>query len=126
METVLKDIYQIACVPNPKEVRASIDRKFWGEKVIREDYNRLKQEVAADIKAGKKQKALERISSYYHEQESINADVGSSEVSHNLDHDIKDLRQRVEDVFKGPAPAVSRKQKSSAKELQYEGYQGRR
>jgi Ca-activated chloride channel homolog len=126
METVPGGNYQIACVNNQKEVRASIDRTSWSEKVIREDYNRLKQEVAADIKSGKKQKALERINSYYHEQDSINAAVGSPEVTRNLNHDLKDLQQRVEDTFTGSAPAVSRKQKSNSKALQYEGYQGRR
>ncbi|MGW8304073.1 MAG: vWA domain-containing protein [Desulfobacterales bacterium] len=126
METELDGSYIIACVKDPREVRASIDKASWAEKVIREDYNRLKQEVAADIKAGKKQKALGRIHSYYREQESINAAVGSAEVTQNLDRDLKDLQQRVEDTFEGAPAAVSRKQKASSKALQYEGYQGRR
>jgi Ca-activated chloride channel family protein len=126
METALNGSYKIACVKNQKEVRASIDRTSWGQKVIREDYNRLKQEVAADIKTGKKQKALQRIKSYYREQESINAAVGSAEVTQNLDRDLKDLQQRVEDTFKGSPSAVSRKQKANSKALQYEGYKGRR
>jgi hypothetical protein len=82
--------------------------------------------VAADIKAGKKQKALKRIHRYYHEQESINSTVGSAEVRQNLDRDLKDLQQRVEDIFSGEPSAVSRKQKASSKALQYEGYRGRR
>ena len=126
METVLDGSYKIACVNNPKEVQASIDSASWGEKVLREDYNRLKQEVAADIKAGEKQKALQRINSYYREQESINSAVGSAEVTQNLDRDLKDLRERVEDTFTGAPSAVSRKQKTSSKALQYEGYKGRR
>ena len=126
LETVLAEPFKIACVENKKEVQASIDKTSWAEKVIQEDYNRLKQEVAADIKAGKKQTALKRIQRYYREQESINASVGSAEVSQNLDRDLKDLRERVEDTFKGAPSAVSRKQKSSSKALQYEGYKGRR
>ena len=126
METELQGFYKIACVKDQREVQASIDKTSWTEKVIREDYNRLKQEVAADIKAGKKQKALGRIHSYYREQESINAAVGSAEVTQNLDRDLKDLRQRVEDTFEGSPSAVSRKQKSNSKILQYEGYKGRR
>jgi len=126
METALDGSYKIACVKDQREVQASIDKTSWTEKVIREDYNRLKQEVAADIKAGKKQKALGRIHSYYREQESINAAVGSAEVTQNLDRDLKDLQQRVEDTFQGSPSAVSRKQKSNSKALQYEGYKGRR
>jgi Ca-activated chloride channel family protein len=126
METELNGSYKIACVKDQREVQASIDKTSWTEKVIQEDYNRLKQEVAADIKAGKKQKALGRIYSYYREQESINAAVGSAEVTQNLDRDLKELRQRVEDTFEGSPSAVSRKQKSNSKILQYEGYKGRR
>ena len=125
-ETDLDGSYKIACVKDQREVQASIDKTSWTEKVIREDYNRLKQEVAADIKAGKKQNALGRINSYYREQESINAAVGSAEVTQNLDRDLKELRQRVEDTFEGSPSAVSRKQKSNSKTLQYEGYKGRR
>jgi Ca-activated chloride channel family protein len=126
METELDGSYIIACIKDPREVQASIDKASWTEKVIQEDYNRLKQEVAADIKAGKKQKALGRIHSYYREQESINAAVGSAEVAQNLNRDLKDLQQRVEDTFEGSPSAVSRKQKSNSKTLQYEGYKGRR
>ena len=126
METTLEGSYKIACVDNQKEVRASIDKTTWSEKVIREDYNRLKQEIAADIKAGKKQKALQRIHSYYREQESINEAVDSAEVTQNLDRDLKALRQKVEDTFQGAPAAVSRKQKANSKAMQYEGYKGRR
>ncbi|MGD8471166.1 MAG: VWA domain-containing protein [Desulfobacteraceae bacterium] len=126
IETALEGSYKIACIKDQREVQASIDKTAWAEKVIREDYNRLKQEVAADIKAGKKQKALRRIHSYYREQESINTAVGSAEVTQNLDRDLKDLQQKVEETFKGSPTAVSRKQKANSKALQYEGYKGRR
>jgi len=126
LETVLSEPLTIACVENKKEVQASIDKASWAEKVIQEDYNRLKQEIAVDIKAGKKRNALKRIHRYYREQDSINATVGSAEVRQNLDRDLKELQQRVEDTFTGEPSAVSRKQKASSKALQYEGYRGRR
>jgi Ca-activated chloride channel family protein len=126
METVLHDSFEIACVEDPKEVEASIDEASWTEKVIQEDYNHLKQAVAADIKAGEKEKALQRIKSYHQEQEAINEAVKSEKVSRNLDRDLKNLQQTVEDTFSGTPAAVSAKQKSNAKALQYEGYQGRR
>ena len=126
MQTSLDKTLTIACVKNKKEVQASIDKTSWTEKVIREDYNRLKQEVAGDIKAGKKQKALQRINSYYREQEAINRSVASEEVTHNLDRDLKDLRERVEDTFQGAPAAVTAKQKANSKAMQYEGYRGRR
>ncbi len=126
MQTGLDETLKIACVKNKKEVQASIDKTSWTEKVIREDYNRLKQEVAGDIKAGKKQKALQRINRYYHEQEAINRSIASEEVTQNLDRDLKDLRERVEDTFQGAPAAVTAKQKANSKAMQYEGYRGRR
>jgi Ca-activated chloride channel family protein len=126
MESALEESYEIACVKDQREVQASIDKSAWSEKIIHEDYNRLKQEVAADIKAGEKHKALQRIHTYYHEQQSINAAVGSAAVTQNLERDIKALEQRVEETFSGSPSAVSRKQQSNSKALQYEGYKGRR
>ena len=126
VESTLEGSYEIACVKDPREVQASIDKSSWAEKVIHEDYNRLKMEVAADIKAGEKQKALQRIDTYYHEQQSLNAAVGSAAVSQNLERDLRVLEQRVEDTFSGSPSAVSRKQQSNSKALQYEGYKGRR
>jgi Ca-activated chloride channel family protein len=125
-ETTLDGANEIACVKNPEEVHASIDKMSWSEKVIREDYNQLKQAVAADIKTGEKQKALQRIHNYQIEQEAINAAVQSEKVARNLDRDLKDLQQTVEGAFKGTPSEVARKQKSVSKALQFEGYQGRR
>jgi Ca-activated chloride channel family protein len=126
LEAILDDSFEIACVKNQKEVHSSIDKASWTDKVIREDYNRLKQEVAGDMKAGKKDKALRRIESYYREQESINQTVDSAAVTKNLDRDVRELKELVTDTFQGAPAAVMQKQKSNSKALQYEGYRGRR
>ena len=107
-------------------VFSSIDASSWSDKVIREDFNRLKQEVAADIKAGRKQQAMSRISQYHSEQEAANEVIGSAQVAENLDKDLKELQTFVEDTFQGAPAAVRQKQNSNAKALQYEGYSGRR
>lgn len=124
--TGLDESLAIACVNDPKRVYASIDKTRWSQIVIHEDFNRLKQDVAADIKSGKKQEALEKIEKYYNEKEAVNAVVGSAEVADNLDRDVKELKTMVKDTFKGAPAAVQQKQKSNAKSLQYEGYRGRR
>ena len=125
-ETTLEDSFTIACVKDQRKVFSSIDKTSWSEKVINEDFNRLKQEVAADLKSGKKQDAIKRIKKYHGEQEAVNAVVGSASVSENLDKDLKELEIYVEDTFRGAPAAVRQKQKSNAKALQYEGYRGRR
>ena len=93
---------------------------------MQEDFSRLKQEVAADIKAGKKGNALQRIDSYHEEQEKVNAVVGSAKVQQNLDKDVEELRELINDTFQGAPAAVEVKQKSNSKSLQYEGYRDRR
>ena len=125
-ETALEESFKIACVNDQKKVYSSINKTSWSEKVINEDFNRLKQEVAADIKSGKKQRALKKIDKYYEEQEAVNAAVGSAHVAENLDKDLKELRTFVKDTFEGAPAAVRQKQKSNAKTLQFEGYSGRR
>ena len=124
--TTLPETFQIACIKDPKRVLLSIDKSVWSDQVIYEDYNRLKQEVAGDIKAGKKARALDRIDKYRQEKKVLNATVASEAVAENLDEDVKELEQRVKGTFQGSPSAVLEKQKSSAKALQYEGYRGRR
>jgi Ca-activated chloride channel family protein len=125
-ETSIDESLTIACTTDRQKVRSSIDKLNWTDKVLKEDYNRLKQNVAADIRAGKKQTAIKRIENYYSEQEAVNEVVGSAKVTENLDKDINELRTFVEDTFHGAPEEVRQKQKSNAKALQYEGYSGRR
>jgi hypothetical protein len=107
-------------------VVSSIDRDRWESKVLKEDYGRLKQEVAADVGSGRMDGALKRIDDYEREQKALNSAVRSPAVERNLETDLKDLRKRVADTFSGPAAAVAEKQKAGAKSLQYEGYSERR
>ena len=125
-ETMLDNSLTIACVQDRRKVYSSIDQTRWSDKVINDDFNRLKQEVAADIKSGNKQKAMKRIESYMGEQRAVNAVVGSARVAQNLDKDVKELEAYVEKTFEGAPEAVRQKQKTNAKALQYDGYRGRR
>ena len=125
-EALLQDTFSVACVKNRREVYSSIDRARWTQKVLQEDFNKLKQEIAHDIKTGEKEKALKRIDQYQKEQKEINAVVDSQEVDKNLNTDLEQLRDVVKDSFLGAPAAVQEKQKLNSKSLQYEGYSGRR
>ena len=116
----------IACVEDQQEVVSSIDKAGWSDKVLKEDYNLLKEKVAADIRAGNKTSAVKRIEHYRREKEEINASVQSAEVSRNLTKDLDALKDQVNETFQGAPSAVQKKQKANAKALQYEGYSGRR
>lgn len=125
-ETALENPLTVACVGDEARVLSSIDRPRWEQKVLTEDYNRLKQEVAADISAGSREEAMKRIEKYQSEQHKLNSVVRSPEVSRNLEKDVSELKKRVDETFQGAPAAVMEKQKSSAKSLQYEGYSNRR
>jgi Ca-activated chloride channel family protein len=116
----------VACVPDEAAVMASIKKEHWGDQVVREAFSRLKEEVAADIRKGDKARAQARIQAYEAQQATINAVVGSSKVTKNLETDVHILRDKVDETFAGPPAAVAEKKKQASKSLQYEGYRMRR
>jgi Ca-activated chloride channel family protein len=125
-EARLEQTFTIACIGDPERVAASIDRSRWEGKVLKEDYGRLKQEVASHVRSGRVEAAMKSIDAYENEQKALNSAVGSSAVERNLETDLKDLRNRVAESFSGPPAAAAEKQKAGAKALQYEGYSERR
>lgn len=122
----LEKSFMIACVEDQQEVFSSIDKSGWADKVLKEDYNLLKEKVAADIKAGNKASAVKRIEHYRREKEEINASVQSDAVNRNLTKDLDALKDQIDETFQGAPSVVQQKQKANAKALQYEGYSGRR
>lgn len=121
-----QDDLSLACVVDKKAVMASIDQAVWGEQVVKEDYSRLKEEVADAIRKGRKDRALQEIKEYEARNRAANATVGSAMVTENLEKDVQGLRQSVEDTFTGAPAAVAEKKKQRSKALQYESYQIRR
>jgi Ca-activated chloride channel family protein len=117
---------ELACVKDPNAGIASIDKTIWENKVIKEDFSRLKEEVANDIRSGRKAEAVRRIEQYHLTQRAINTTIRSEAVADNLDYDLKGLRDTVDETFTGKPADVAEKQKKNAKLMQYEGYRDRR
>ena len=122
----LPDNLKLSCVSDPSDAMASIDKKTWENKVLQEDFSRLKEKVAADLRKGRQAEAVQKIEAYYDNQQAINAGVGSAAIAKNLDHDLLELRNTVDETFTGKPSAVAEKQKKNAKVLQFEGYRERR
>ena len=123
---VLPGAFTVACVADPAAAVASIRKDVWEKKVLQEDYGRLKQKVADDIRSGKAPQAMERIRKYQAEQQAVNAVVGSAMVDENLNEGIPELEEMVRKTFSGPAGEVEARQKRAAKTLQFESYKDRR
>lgn len=124
--TTLPDTFRVACVESPEDVVASIRKDVWAEKVLQEDFGRLKEAVAEAIRSGDEQRAMQRIQSYRQEKAAVNQVLASPRVAENLDEDVDALGVYVQETFAGKPEAVVLKQKKNAKALQYEAYQKRR
>lgn len=122
----VNDDLSLACVADPKAVIASIDKSAWGDQVVKEEYNQLKEKVATDIRKGRKEAAISKIREYEARTRAVNDAVGSAKVTDNLEKDVQSLRQSVEETFAGAPAAVAEKKKQRSKALQYESYQIRR
>jgi Ca-activated chloride channel family protein len=120
------ELLHVSCVRDNQEVVAGINKAVWAEQVVTEDFGRLKEQVSAALRDGKKDEALQVIEEYEHRTATLNSSIASDKVSRNLDQDVKTLRQGVETTFAGAPAAVEGKKKQYAKELQYESYQVRR
>lgn len=121
-----EELLTVSCVNDKTSALASMDKDVWEEKVIQEDYNKLRQDVALDIKNGKPEVAQAKIDAYYSEKQAENEIVKSERVGENLDKGMDELKQYVRSTFSGSAAEVARKQKVNAKSLQYDGYKDRR
>ena len=115
-----------SCVANPKAVAASIDKDSWERKALQEDYSKLKEQVAQDLRVGDEKGALSKIDSYKSEKKDANQAVGSVKVRDNLERDVAGLAATVKETFAAPAGQVEERQKLNAKALQQESYQQRR
>ncbi|MBC2709659.1 MAG: hypothetical protein HGJ94_01180 [Desulfosarcina sp.] len=116
----------VACVSDPAAALASIKKDSWADQVVQEEFSRLKEEVAADIRNGDKNRAQTRIQAYETRQAAVNTVVDSGKVAKNLETDVKALREQVDETFAGAPAAVAKKKKQVSKSMQYEGYKLRR
>lgn len=116
----------VACVADPSAAMASINKDVWTDQVVKDEFSRLKEAVAKDIRDGDKPRAQSRIREYEVKQAAINRVVNSEKVAENLVTDVKALRTQVEETFAGAPAAVAEKKKQVSKSLQYEGYKLRR
>ncbi|WP_419663895.1 von Willebrand factor type A domain protein [Desulfosarcina variabilis str. Montpellier] len=116
----------VLCVADPAAAMASINKKVWTDQVVKDEFGQLKENVAKDIRDGKKSRAQQRIREYEAKQAAINRVVGSCKVTQNLTTDVKVLRDQVEETFAGPPAVTAEKKKRVSKSLQYDSYKSRR
>lgn len=119
-ETELSGSLDVACTRDVKAAEESISPEVWEAQTLRQDYNRLKDEVAVRVKQGDLAGAMSRIDDYERTKKAANQVVGSDKVAENLDTDVARLKQ---DVQQALSPTATRQeQEHYSKTLQSESY----
>jgi Ca-activated chloride channel family protein len=80
----LADVPRIACVNNEELFFAGVDRDAWSRSVTVEGYNKMQEEVAREVKAGRRDEALKRLRDFKDETAALNARLQSAPVAQQL------------------------------------------
>lgn len=102
---------------------AGLDAERFSRAVVEEEYGKLRQQVAAHVKAGRQEAAKSEIAAYSGKVGHLNAAVGSEELKRNLE-DARSLAASVDDAFEGEGQQL--KQNSLSKTNQSAGWDARR
>jgi len=119
----LAGLPQVATVAESDRFFAGIDPGAWADAVVVEEYNQLRQSVAALVREGNRERALEQIGRFHQQLQATNRAVGSPAVAAQLEV-AESLKDEVSDAFRGPD--AENKQKRLGKELHAEGTRARR
>jgi Ca-activated chloride channel family protein len=96
----LGSLPRIACVDAEDTFYSRLDGEAWSRSVIVDAYNQMKEEVAQEVKAGRRDEALRRVRAFRDSTEQMNERVGSEAVGAQLDH-ARELEHDVAAAFEG-------------------------
>lgn len=121
----LPELPKVACVKDREAWVAGIDKASWERSVVEEDYGSLQEKVAAYVKKGQREDALEEIRHYESHNKAMNEEFDSDAVAENLEQ-VKKLEAEVEDAFVGAETLQFQKQNIFSKENQASSRDARR
>jgi Ca-activated chloride channel family protein len=109
----LTETFQIAYVNDPNEALVSIAPREWEEKVFRDDFSVLQENVAMSLRNRDQEGALQQIDQYYTQQQLLNARIGSAKVATHLNEELDNLRDQVRQTFRGSPQEVEEQLKQA-------------
>ena len=115
----------VACVNDEAQYLAAFNPSTWARAVQEETFNKLRQDVAKDVREGQRAEAIEKIAAFKKHHASVNATLNSSEVEEVLQQ-TGDLENDVEQAFQGSAAEQSYRQNVLSKEKMATALDGRR
>ena len=91
---------KVACVASADDFFAAVDVPAWERSVTVEGYNKMQDEVAREVKAGRREEARTLMRAFRQDTEAMNARVKSPAVQKKLDA-MGQLEAQVADAFEG-------------------------
>lgn len=102
---------QVACVRGEGDFVASLDTDAWAEAVVQEEASALRQDVAREVSAGRRERAIEVIEGFLSSVGRMNGHVGDDRVAESL-HEMEELRDEVDAAFAAPNPSEAQNELS--------------
>jgi Ca-activated chloride channel family protein len=99
------DTPRVASVAREDDFYAQVDVPSWTRSVIVEGFNKMQEEVAREVKAGRRDAAIAKVKEFRAETESLNARLQSPDVEQKLDS-LGKLESDVASVFTGEDQAA--------------------
>jgi Ca-activated chloride channel family protein len=104
---------RVASVQKTEEFYAQVDVPAWTRSVVVDGYNKMQQDVAREVKAGRRDAAIAEVRRFRTETEPLNDRLRSAEVQQKLDS-LGRLEADVASVFDGEEQAARQNELSKA------------
>lgn len=108
------DVPRVACVAGEDDFYASFDEPAWSRSVVVEGYNKMQEEVAREVKAGRRDAALAVLQDFRKETAQANERIKSAEVNAQLSSMDK-LEADVAGAFVGAEQAARQNELSKTR-----------
>jgi Ca-activated chloride channel family protein len=110
----LGELPRVACVAGVDEFYAGLDGATWARSVVVDAYNKMQEEVAREVKAGRRDAAVGRLRAFKDEVRSMNERVNAPAVAAQLGAADR-LERDVSAAFEGAGQAAKQNAFSKAK-----------
>ena len=111
------------CETKGREFYANVDVSNWGRSVVVDSYNKMQQDVAREVQAGRRDEAIKRLHDFKAETGEMNARLRSAPVEERL-YAVDQLEDAVAGAFEGPDQA--KRQNELSKSTSAQAVDGRR
>ena len=94
------ELPRVACVAGEEEFFAGVDSEAWARSAVVDGYNKMQEDVAREVKAGRRDGAMQALRAYRDETGTMNAKLRSPAVAAQLES-VDKLEKEVGAAFEG-------------------------